>query len=70
MTFVKGPLKNTSADTASNGGTGMKWEFAFTVTEKMRVAARLRNSRKLKLVRGFSKIGEEAFLSEISETTR
>jgi hypothetical protein len=64
MTFVERLLKDVSADATLNSDTGVTWEFAFTVTEKMKEAARLRSSRKWKLVQGFSKRGEKASLDE------
>jgi hypothetical protein len=52
MTFVESLFEERFPSDALPNDTGVTWEFAFTVTEEMRQAARQRNPRKWKLARG------------------
>lgn len=65
MTFVEELFEERSPVDAPASDTGVTWEFAFTVTEEMKQAARQRNLRKWKLPRGRAAMVEAIFPSEI-----
>jgi hypothetical protein len=65
MTFVEELFEERSPVGAPANNTGVTWEFAFTVTEEMKQAARQRNQRKCKLPRGRATMVEAIFPSKL-----
>lgn len=57
-----------SLNVPSKNVTGVTWEFAFIVTDKMRAASRQRNALKWKAVEGFLKSCEKLSLPGVLGT--
>jgi hypothetical protein len=70
MTFVDEVFDGHCAVEAKANGSGVTWEFAFTVTDGMKAASRQRNAHKWKAVEGFLKSCEKLSLPEILGTKR